>query len=123
MSQDLYLQKQQIFGGVAAIYLLATTDTTKDIIAAKTATALFAVQKLNIVVTVGSAGKTLTLGSHSADVVLTPALDMSTAGVEYDYDFGPKGVPFLTAGDAIKATISAAGAAAVISVTGYWKVS
>lgn len=119
---DAYKQKQNIFGGFSLDYDMATTDTTKNFIAAKSSTAKFAVQKLKVVVLVGNAGKTLTLGSQDGAVALTPALDMSTAGVEYSFDYGPKGKRFATAGDAIKGTISAAGAAAFVCAEGYWLV-
>lgn len=120
MADDAYRRKQQIFGGVNQTYIMATTDTTKNIVAPPVASvSKIAVQRIKVTVTTGAAGKTLALGSSSGDVTLTEALDMSTAGAEYERDFGPKGVPFLTAGDSVKATISAAGAGAIISIEGY----
>lgn len=121
MMNNLYQQKKRAAksGGFDMAINVTTAATTGNIATVKVAGLQFVVQLLSIYVLVGSAAKTWTLGDSSGTVALTPALDMSTAGVRYTLDFGPKGRA-LTAGDALKATISAAGAAADVQFEGYY---
>ncbi len=118
---DAYQQKRAIFGGFGKVVELTTAAVTVSIASTKVTTAKFAVQRVRVTVITGSAGKTVALAATSASPVLTPALDTSTAGVQYDFDFGPTGVVFPTANDGITATISAAGAALRIQLTGYYR--
>lgn len=113
---DNYLQKRAIYGGFASTTELSAAAVTQVIATPKTGKG-FRVQKLTVVVTTGSAGKTWALAG-TAGVVLTPALDMSTAGVKHEFDFGPKGV-LLAVNDTITLTISAAGAAGKVIMSGY----
>jgi hypothetical protein len=77
------------------------------------------VQRLRIVVKTGSAGVTWTFQDGAGSpVTLTAALDMSTAGAVYTFDFGPQGKK-LTLNKDLNVSISGAGAAADIFVEGF----
>lgn len=121
MLSNLYQQKKRAAksGGFDTAISVSTAATTGNIATVKVAGLQFVCQLLRITVLTGSAGKTWTFGDSSGTIALTPALDMATAGVVYTYDFGPKGRA-LTAGDALKLTISAAGAAADVQFEGYY---
>jgi hypothetical protein len=116
---DLYRQKQRIFGGFAVSHVVGTGDTTASFAAPalKTTSHILYVQRIKITVTTGAA-QTLALAGASGAPVLTPAMDMSTAGVSFTFDFGPAGRA-LVVNELIKATISAAGAGAVVAIDGY----
>ena len=117
---NLYEQKQRIWGGFNVTQFQTTASTTGSYStpALKTTSHKIFVQRLKIVVLTGSAGKTLALADATTGVVLTPALDMSTGGTTYTFDFGPTGKVF-TVNELLKATISAAGAAASVNIEGY----
>lgn len=77
------------------------------------------VQKLRIVVTTGAAVTWAFSDNNGTPVTVgPPALDMSVAGVEYEYDFGPTGT-ILTLNKNFIATFSGAGAAADVFIEGY----
>lgn len=121
MLNSVYNQKKRTAksGGFDTAINVTTAATTGNLATVKVAGLQFVVQRLTVYVLTGSAGKTWTFGDSSGTVALSPALDMATAGVKYALDFGPKGRA-LTAGDALKVTISAAGAAADVQFEGYY---
>lgn len=121
MMDNTYAQKwaAKPHGGFSKTISQSAAATTGNIATVKTSTLRFNVQEIIVTVLTGSSGKTWTLADSSGTVALTPALDMSTAGVEHKYDFGEVGVP-LTLGEAIRNTISGAGAAGKIVIRGYW---
>lgn len=121
MLADLFQQKKRAAknGGFDTAINVTTAATTGNIATVKVAGLQFICQRISIYVLTGSAGKTWTFGDSSGTVALSPALDMSTAGVRYTIEFGAKGRA-LTAGDALKLTISAAGAAANVEFEGYY---
>lgn len=121
MISDLYQQKKRVAksGGFDTAINVTTAATTGNLAAPKVAGLQFVCQRLTIFVLTGVASKTWTFGDSSGTVALTPALDMSVAGVRFAIDFGPKGRA-LTAGDSLKVTISAAGSAADVQFEGYY---
>lgn len=81
------------------------------------------VQRLRVVVKTGADGITWTVqDANGTPLVLTPALDMSVAGAEFVYDFGPQGFK-CTLNKDLKVSISGAGAAADVFVEGFYERS
>lgn len=125
---DPYTQpKRALSGGFDTLVALTTAASgVTQVIAAPQTTPLgcarkhyIHVQRLRIVVKTGSAGVTWTFQDGAGSpVTLTPALDMSTAGAVYSYDFGPQGKK-LTLDKDLNVSISGAGAAADIFVEGF----
>jgi hypothetical protein len=124
---DAYTQpKRALSGGFDTRVVLDTAAVTQNLIVAKATTPAelpkfhaIHVQRLKVVVQTGSAGKTWQFGNPAPNATnITPALDMSTSGVVYTFDFGPQGVR-LFAGRPLVVTISAAGAAADVYVEGF----
>jgi hypothetical protein len=76
-------------------------------------------QKGQVVVTTGSAGKTWQLQDGAGTPVKeAQAMDMTTAGTKYTFDWGPGGYA-LTVNKDLNVSISAAAAAADITIEGY----
>ena len=106
------------------VYNLSTAATTLDMVTVSTQQSLqhiIHVQSIRVIVITGSAGKTWTLRDKAASpVILSPAMDMGTTGVEVVYDFGPQGV-VATQNKSVELLISAAGAAGIVVVEGFQK--
>jgi hypothetical protein len=125
MSFDRYQQPKRAFsGGFTTTLHLGTGATTQTAIAVKQTTPLYApkkhtihVQRVTLVVTTGAA-HTLQLRSGTTHTVITPAMDLTTAGTKYEYDFGPQGVAIET-NENLEALISAAGAAVSLTIEGF----
>lgn len=117
---DLYAQKRQIFGGFIVTETITAADTTRAISlpALKSVLHKLFVQRIRWMVTTGNAGKTLVLSGASGAPVLSGAIPGDTAGTSGTLDFGAKGSQ-LVVNELLKATISAAGAAYVLSIEGY----
>lgn len=121
MMSSLYEQKKRVAksGGFSTAISVGAAAVTGNLAAPKVAGLQFVCQRLTIFVQIASAGKTWIFGDSSGTVALTPSLDMSVAGVRFAIDFTSKGRA-LTAGDSLKVTISAAGAAADVEFEGYY---
>lgn len=116
---DAYRQKWTFGGGGWALTAhLDTAAVTQNVKAPKVSTLALRVQWLKVLVITGSGGKTWTFAGSTGAPVLTNALDMSTAGVVHEFDYGPEGV-LLGANESLRVTISAAGAAAIVTAEGY----
>lgn len=123
MQADLYQQKRQEFGGFSNTNLLTTAATTVDLpLPLPRAGKRIFVQRLRVLVQVGSAGKTVTFASSggAAGTQLSGLIALDTAGTTFIGDFGAEGIP-MTVSEAVKATISAAGAAIAVHLEGYFK--
>ncbi len=117
---NAYLQKWAIYGGFSTTVDLTTAAVTVNVKSPESSTDRLVFQRLKVEVLTGSAGKTWAFAAASGSPVLVPALDMSTSGVVHEFDFGPAGVVFAD-NDALRVTISAAGAAGRIIMEGYQK--
>lgn len=120
---DAYLRQRQINPDLSLSTALGTAATTQSGLIACRANHTVYVQRIHVHVTVGSAGKTWTFqDSNGTPVLITQALDMSAAGADYELDFGPNGVA-LTATKNLDLVISAAGAAAIVTIEAYQRLS
>jgi len=104
---------------------VAVADVTEVLIAALQTTPsdmpvkhTIHVQKLKIVITTGFSTTWTIQDSNGTPVLVTAALDVSTAGAEFEFDFGPSGVA-LTLNKDLKLVIGAAGAVGDIYIEGY----
>lgn len=120
--------KRALSGGFDLAFALTTAAVTQSIILAPQTTPAdhpkkhyLHVQRLRVVVRTGSAAKTWTFqDTNGSPVALTPALDMSTAGTVFSFDFGRQGRK-LTLNKDLSVVISAAGAAGDIYVEGFYE--
>lgn len=123
MQADIYQQKRQIFGGFSNTNILTAAAVTVDLPLplARAGKRIF-VQRLRVLVQVGNAGKTVTFASSTGApaTVLCGLLALDTTGTAFSFDYGPEGLP-MTVAEAVKATISATGAAFAVHLEGYFK--
>jgi hypothetical protein len=127
---DPYAQpKRTLSGGFTKEFNLTTAATTQTLITCPTTTPsdhpkkhYLRIQRLSVKVVTPSASKTWTIAdSNGTPVAVTGALDMgANAGTVYSFDFGPQGLQ-LTLVKNLVLTISAAGAAGIVTVEGYYE--
>ena len=122
---DPYMQPRRAFSGGLGnpCFQLDAADVSQTLIAAYTTKPSelplyhsIHIQRLRVVVKTGAA-QTWQFAASGGETI-TPVLDMSVAGAEHAFDFGPQGRK-LPAGEDFNVTISGAGAAADVYVEGF----
>lgn len=111
--------------GFSTTVIVTTAGVTQNLIVAKQTTPsdmpvmyTIYVQKLRIVVRTGAAQTWTIQDSAGSPVILVSAQDMSVAGIEFEWDFGPVGRA-ITVNKDLVLSISAAGAAGDVYIEGY----
>lgn len=118
---DAYQRYREWHEDISGTLALTTAGTTATLVTAKSQDHAIFLQKLHVRVTTLSGGKTWTIAdSASTPIPATGALPMDAAPASFDLDFGAEGLQ-LTAGKNLVTTISAAGAAGVITWEGYMR--
>lgn len=119
---DAYLRNRQFYEDISGSTVLTTASTATALaqVTARSQDHAIFMQKVHIRVTTGNSGKTWTLlDTAGTPRPVTGAVPCDAVG-SFEIDFGADGYQ-LTAGKNLALTISAAGAAGVVSWEGYTK--
>jgi hypothetical protein len=123
---DPYMQPKRAFsGGFDLTFALPASSVSQTLITAKQTEPLDApkqhiihVQRLTVIVRTASATKTWSIQDGATSDEICPTLDMSVAGAQYTFDFGPQGIAITQNAD-LELVISANGAAGDIYLEGF----